>query len=245
MDLFNPETLKDLPAIALIAAIALASLALVSYMARSLLPFMSRLIEEQKELAKERERQDTNFAEERTRQDKEREAFYINTVLPMLETYKNVAALTGQAWEAKLEAVRFETEQRIKLMVEERDRERDLLRGRVATLEQGIKDRDLAIARMEAEIEILREEHQKALAKIRQSESEIKELKEFNLQKDARIADLKEALDKTIQERDGFAAELEQVKKRLEELSRAQIATDQSIHDSKDGKGSTPEPEST
>lgn len=223
-EFIDPEVLKELPVIAIVALIILGGL---WFLSKALLPSITFLLSEQKA----------------------QRAWYENTLLPTMtranEAHQHASMVISEAYQSKLEAVQFELNKKFEIMMEERNRERDELKGRVAILEKGIADRDAAIARMESEINVLHEEHQKALVKIRESEGEIRNLKEFNLQKDARIAELKAELDKTTMERNGFAAELELVKTRLEELSRAQIATDQTIQDNKDGKGSTLESEST
>lgn len=212
--------LKELPVIGIVALIILGGL---WFLSKSLLPSITFLLSEQKA----------------------QRAWYENTLMPTMaqanQAHQHATLVISEAYQSKLEAVQFELNKKFEVMMEERNRERDELKGRVAILEKGIADRDAAIARMESEITVLREEHEKALSKIRQSEGEIRELKEYNSQKDARIAELKTALDRTTDERNRFAAELELVKTRLEELSRAQIATDQTIQDNKDGKGGTPE----
>lgn len=209
MDKFiDPEVLKELPAIAIVGLIILAG---IWFLSRSLLPSITFLLSEQKA----------------------QRAWYENTLLPTMsranEAHQHASQVISEAYQAKLEAVQFELNKKFEVMMEERNRERDELKGRVATLEKGIAERDAAIARMETEINVLREEHEKALAKIRDSEKKIGELLEFNEQKTLRIEELKRTLNETIKERDGFKEELIAVQRRLEELSKAQASNHKAI----------------
>lgn len=211
MDFIVPEWIVNAGTVTLFAFFALV---ILGFVARFILPFVKQVIDQQEELL---DRQIDHADKERLMSEAA-----ISQWKTIAATLERTAQAAVDAYETKLQAVKLEQEQKLKHMMEDRDRERDELRGRVAAAEKGIKERDEAIARMEREITILQEQNTTAEKKIAESERKILELQEFNEQKDARIAELKMQLDKTVRERDDFASELERLKTRLVELEKVQ-----------------------